>query len=123
MPRFVILEHDWPYRHWDLLIEAGGILRAWRLKEFPDLNCEIPCEAIADHRVMYLNYEGPVSNDRGSVKRVESGNCEEDPTTEHVWKYQFSGSRGCFTGTMFVYNGKLTVRFASKPAQIQTTTT
>ena len=23
MPRFVILEHDWPTRHWDFFLESG----------------------------------------------------------------------------------------------------
>jgi hypothetical protein len=35
MPRFVILAHDWPCAHWDFLVEAGPVLRAWRLLEVP----------------------------------------------------------------------------------------
>ena len=26
MPRFVILEHDYPQRHWDLMLEGDGVL-------------------------------------------------------------------------------------------------
>src|SRR5437868_1093145 len=35
MPRFVVLEHDWPSLHWDFLLEAGEVLLAWRLLEEP----------------------------------------------------------------------------------------
>src|SRR5437879_2020084 len=31
MRRFVILEHDHPQLHWDLMLEAGPALRTWRL--------------------------------------------------------------------------------------------
>ena len=35
MPRFVILEHDHPHLHWDLMLEADGSLHAWRLACVP----------------------------------------------------------------------------------------
>ena len=35
MPRFVILAHDWPTPHFDLLLEAGAVLKAWRLLAEP----------------------------------------------------------------------------------------
>ena len=35
MPRFVILEHDHPVVHWDLMLEAGEALRTWRLAAPP----------------------------------------------------------------------------------------
>jgi len=72
MPRFVILEHDWPTRHWDLLLEAGPILRAWRLLTEPTVSV-VPAQANADHRLFYLDHEGPVSGDRGTVARWDSG--------------------------------------------------
>jgi hypothetical protein len=76
MPRFVILEHDWPTRHWDLLLEAGEVLKAWRLFDEPKIEKNIPAERNADHRLVYLDYEGPVSGDRGSVKRWAVGRYE-----------------------------------------------
>lgn len=76
MPRFVVLEHDWPARHWDFLLEAGGVLRAWRLLAEPAAGEDIPAEAIADHRPAYLDYEGPVSGDRGRVVRWDRGTFE-----------------------------------------------
>jgi hypothetical protein len=33
--------------------------------------CEV--ERLADHRLAYLDYEGPVSGDRGIVRRLDTG--------------------------------------------------
>ena len=52
MARFAILEHDWPARHWDFLLEAGSVLRAWRLLEEPELGKSIAAEANFDHRLI-----------------------------------------------------------------------
>jgi len=76
MPRFVILEHDWPAQHWDLLLEAGGVLRACRLLAEPGPGRTVPAEPNFDHRLMYLDFEGPLTGDRGSVKRWDSGTFE-----------------------------------------------
>jgi hypothetical protein len=73
MPRFAILEHNHPRLHWDLLLEEGDHLRAWRLMEPPRAGSALAAEAIADHRLMYLNYEGPVSGGRGEVRRWDGG--------------------------------------------------
>lgn len=76
MPRFVILEHDHPVRHWDLMLETGSILRTWRLAEPPRPGSVITAEATFDHRLHYLDYEGPVSGDRGTVTRWLAGTYE-----------------------------------------------
>jgi hypothetical protein len=73
MPRFVILEHDWPTPHWDFLLEAGRVLRAWRLLAEPASDLVVPAEANFDHRLEFLDYEGPVSNNRGTVRRWDTG--------------------------------------------------
>jgi hypothetical protein len=73
MPRFVVLEHDHPVLHWDFMLEAGATLRSWRLAEFPEPERFIVAESIGDHRLAYLDYEGPVSGGRGCVKRCDTG--------------------------------------------------
>ncbi len=73
MPRFVILEHDHPQRHWDFMLEAGGVLRTWRLAEPPTTGRAVPAEPSFDHRPLYLDYEGPVSGGRGCVVRWDAG--------------------------------------------------
>ena len=80
MPRYVILEHDHPERHWDLMLEAGAVLRTWRLHGAPEAGCPVPASPSFDHRRLYLDYEGPVSGGRGAVARWDSGTftLEED---------------------------------------------
>jgi hypothetical protein len=73
MPRFVILEHDHPYLHWDLMLQSGNVLRTWRLDAPPRPGQVVSATALGDHRLEYLDYEGPVSNNRGIVKRWDRG--------------------------------------------------
>ncbi len=81
--RFVILRHEMPPEaerssHWDFMLENRGVLLTW---EFPKLlPGQLPAtfeqlgiRRLPDHRIDYLQYEGPVSNGRGTVKRVDSG--------------------------------------------------
>jgi hypothetical protein len=78
MPRFVILEHDRPELHWDLMLESGSALRTWRLAAPPQTPGErIAATALPDHRLHYLDYEGPVSGNRGTVKRWDTGHYEQ----------------------------------------------
>src|SRR5262249_55736250 len=72
MPRFVILEHDHPQLHWDLMLETGDVLRTWRLGA-PPAEGEFSAEPSFDHRLLYLDYEGPISGDRGRVVRRDRG--------------------------------------------------
>jgi len=73
MARYVILEHDHPELHWDLMLEKGEILRTWRLAAPPQAGGAVRAEPSFDHRRLYLDYEGPVSGDRGSVKAWDRG--------------------------------------------------
>jgi DNA polymerase Ligase (LigD) len=72
----VVLVHDWPCAHWDFLVEAGPVLRAWRLPELPAVGARVRAEPNADHRLLYLDYEGPVSGNRGTVTRYDAGTCD-----------------------------------------------
>lgn len=76
MPRYVILEHDWPVRHWDLLLEDGDVLKAWRLVAEPASGATVAAETNFDHRLIYLDYEGPVTGGRGTVMRWDRGTFE-----------------------------------------------
>jgi hypothetical protein len=83
MQRFAILFHDWPEPHFDFLVEDGDSCLTWRIKELPISGKRIPAEPLPNHRLIYLDYEGVVSNNRGSVKRVESGEIDQLEKTEH----------------------------------------
>ena len=79
--QFVILEHDYPFLHWDFLIEDGGGLASWRLLELPQSGIRVSAASLPVHRPHYLNWEGPISGDRGSVRRIHKGLLALD----HVW--------------------------------------
>lgn len=73
---FVILHHvTRDGDHWDLMIRHGGALRTWRVPvgSVPTVDRPVPVERLGDHRLAYLDYEGPVSGDRGHVQRVDRG--------------------------------------------------
>jgi hypothetical protein len=76
MPRYVILEHDWPERHWDFMLEAGTVLQTWRLRSVPRSGMDIQAEKSFDHRLQYLDYEGPISGGRGKVIQWDAGSFE-----------------------------------------------
>ncbi len=73
MPRFVVLEHRWEGVHDDLMFEVGGTLKTWSIDSPLELGVEVPARIRADHRTVYLDYEGPVSGNRGHVTRRAGG--------------------------------------------------
>jgi len=89
MPRFVVLIHDYPTQHWDLMLEGERGLRTWRLARSPveRVGVDVAAEALATHRAAYLDYEGPVSGGRGSVTRFAAGEyslLQESPTEVRI---------------------------------------
>jgi hypothetical protein len=81
MPRFVVLRHETPRgherpTHWDFMLECDGVLRTWALADPPSLGCSTAAEALPDHRLAYLDYEGEVSGGRGWVTRWDAGTYE-----------------------------------------------
>lgn len=91
--RFVILEHNHPILHWDLMLESDGVLKTWRLMEEPAAGKHVATEPLADHRVEYLDYEGPVSGDRGEVKRWDAGTYFEEARSGRSLTVCLNGSR------------------------------
>ncbi len=75
--RYVILRHDPPDGpfHFDLLFERGDVLKSWRYfgPQWPPDRFPVDIAAHTDHRKLYLDHEGPVSGDRGTVRRAEGG--------------------------------------------------
>lgn len=83
MPRFAILEHtgapdDPAGRHFDLLLEAGGACRTWRLFEIPQAGGPaVAAVELPPHRLVWLErIEGDVSGGRGFARRVDAGSYE-----------------------------------------------
>jgi DNA polymerase Ligase (LigD) len=114
MPRFVLLYHDCPsdYErppHWDLMLQSGEVLRTWALVELPGawqferssavtVPDAVEAEELGDHRLAYLDYEGPVSGERGSVRRVDTGTYETIVYASDRWEITLNGRLLC--GTM-----------------------
>lgn len=105
--RFVLLFHQYSpgderADHWDLMLEHEGQLLTWALSEELAPGKNIVAKALDDHRIEYLDYEGEISNDRGSVSRVSSGEYRwKQHTVRHVaildkenenetWEVEFS---------------------------------
>ncbi len=98
LPRYVVLEHTGsesykPGRHWDLMLEMGETLRCWELPQPPTAETVQTTIALADHRMAYLDYEGPVSNNRGRVVLWDSGNYELVSETPFELMASLTGDR------------------------------
>jgi len=126
MSRFVLLYHDCPpsygrSSHWDLMLEAKGALRTWALARLPrpwarlqeqtaehDADCPptaatdlIDAERLGDHRLAYLEYEGPLNSSRGQVTRIDSGIYITEAESSEEWRVHVNGRLWC---------GRLTLR-------------
>lgn len=78
LPRFVVLHHVMPHdhdrpSHWDLLLEADSFLKAWSLASEPMFETTIPSVELPPHRILYLDYEGPIQGNRGVVTQWDKG--------------------------------------------------
>jgi hypothetical protein len=78
MPNYVVLHHtaiETP--HYDLLLDISELepLPTWRLPHWPPQRGDV-FTRLSPHRRIYLEYEGPISGDRGEVKRVATGRFE-----------------------------------------------
>jgi hypothetical protein len=93
MPRFVVLTHDHPELHWDFMLENEATLRTWRLARPPDETGPIAADAIADHRLAYLEYEGPVSGSRGTVSAFDRGEYSLLQDDGYVVEVELQGDR------------------------------
>lgn len=96
MPRFVVLLHDLPPSaarglHWDLMLQHGDVLRTWSLSRPPLPPLCIEAELLPDHRLAYLEYEGPVSAGRGRVARWDQGMYSAVAVGEQYWEVDLYG--------------------------------
>ena len=102
-PQFALLRHELSpeqqrrlqrQSHWDLLLQREDRLLAWALEGNPLL---VPgrhrAHPLPDHRLVYLDFEGPLSADRGSVTRWDRGPLEWLESPAGHWMAQIEGSR------------------------------
>lgn len=67
--------------HYDLMLSPPGVglLWTWAISVNPldqVLPLECAAERLSDHRRVYLEYEGPISGDRGQVQQAATGSFE-----------------------------------------------
>ncbi len=98
MLRYVVLRHEIPHSaragvHWDLMLECDGVLRTWALALEPTANREITAESLPDHRLDYLEYEGPISGNRGEVRQWDQGQYEMQSDTENEIRLAIDGQQ------------------------------
>lgn len=107
MPRYVVLRHETPADadrpdHWDLMFETGEVLRAWACDTLPQAGRAVDAQPLPDHRPAYLDYEGPVSGNRGTVTRWDEGTYQLVEDKPERWVVRMSGRRlnGCLLLTL-----------------------
>ncbi|HUN80290.1 MAG TPA: DNA polymerase ligase N-terminal domain-containing protein [Phycisphaerae bacterium] len=90
--RFVTLHHTQKDgSHFDLMILRGEKLATWKFVHPPESGGPVNCERLPDHRTMYLDYEGPVSNDRGNVMQHDQGTCTIESWADSRIEINFNG--------------------------------
>ncbi len=82
--RYVVLRHHLPADqqdalrrgdHYDWMFEVQGRLLTWASEQFPPPGhaAAVGATLLTPHRLSYLDYEGAISGDRGTVRRIEAG--------------------------------------------------
>lgn len=67
--------------HWDLLLERDANCWTWAVEHLPGPfggsrdGLSVEALRLPAHRKFYLDHEGPVSGDRGTVRRELAGEC------------------------------------------------
>lgn len=105
--QWALLWHEFPpghdrENHWDLLIQEGDALRAWALDRNPLEHDHCRATSLADHRLLYLDWSGPLSGNRGQVTRIARGQiqkCGSDPAGNLCWVLAIAAPR---PGTMTI---------------------
>ena len=91
--RFVVLEHRWNGVHWDFLIEDGQTLRTWAIDEPIVADRVLPARSLAPHRRFYLDHEGAVSGNRGTVHQWEVGSARVEIWSDWAIRLKVEGAQ------------------------------
>ena len=80
--KIVISVHDWPQVHWDMFVDfdsASEHVATWALDHLPGKTAlSGQATKLADHRRIYLTYEGEISDGRGRVSIESEGEFETE---------------------------------------------
>lgn len=94
MPRYAISHHTEAREgdHYDLFVEQGEVLKTWRLGN-PSLQHPQKVRQIRDHRKIYLDFEGELSDRRGRVRLWDAGECSVEEWTDRRIRLALRGRR------------------------------
>ncbi len=100
MPRFVILLHrpapnsnEPPHYDFMLEVTTEGVLATWRWNAIPTDSEDFTGVSLEAHRLEYLEYEGEISGNRGSVERKVQGSYSPEIKSELTeWTIRLSSS-------------------------------
>jgi hypothetical protein len=94
---FVIHIHSGHGRsHYDLMLLRGETLATWQLLRSPvalEVGESLAARKLPDHRAAYLTYEGPLSRERGKVKRLDRGSYQLLTEQSERWELVFNGQK------------------------------
>lgn len=104
MSRFVVLYHEvnpdcGRPNHYDLMVESpaskasnrANSLWTWQILTPPGIGV-FAAVRLENHRIEYLDYEGPVSGDRGRVTRVMQGDADWVAVEGGRWQVRLTNS-------------------------------
>jgi len=103
LTRFVILHHlSSAGEHWDVMLETDSALATWSIPPQEPVGASFTCSAtrLPNHRKDYLEYEGEISGNRGTVSRVSSGTYEQLSPEQFILHGTPSSSN--FSGTLTI---------------------
>ncbi len=92
--RYAVLWHgEIPDPHFDILVEThpGSQLATWRSPVWP-IEQPTVLKRLKDHRRIYLDYEGDLTERRGRVERVAGGSCTVEIGEGAVWTIELLSS-------------------------------
>ena len=99
---YVVLHHTGIAEpHFDLMVDVPGRAKlvTWRIKtppaEWSRAATFVP-ERIQDHRRVYLTFEGPLSENRGTVARVAAGTAIVSAQTRAALEMRLEGAIQAF---------------------------
>ncbi len=87
------------------MLEQNGVLATWQLTTLPAAwhhflklaaiqeNDTVLAIRLADHRLAYLDYEGPISGNRGEVYRIEEGTFEIEQQSKESLRVVLVGKK------------------------------
>src|SRR5258708_39917872 len=91
--RSVVLRHEGVAEpHYDLMFETmpGSPLATWRSPRWP-IDHDTPIVRLGEHRREDLDYEGPLSGDRGHGRRVVAGRYRLERIDDSHWRHHLHG--------------------------------